>query len=275
MVDRVNRTFAAAVRVLAVVSLTLLIYVKLFEHRFIYYPTQELTSTPSVAYESVGFDAADGARLHGWFIPAGEEQILIVSHGNGGNIGHRVSMAEFLHEELQIDILMYDYRGYGRSEGEPSEEGTYADIRGAYAYLLSRGYGGGQIYLLGQSLGAAVSVDLAAELEVGGVLLEAPFTSVAAMARRQIYIPVGWLLRTKYDSLSKVGEIIAPLAIVHARNDPIVPFHFGGELFDAATTRKRFFAVDDEVHEGVMMALGPEPLSELKRFIFEGDARSR
>lgn len=264
-----RKVLVPIVLIVLVTILTLVIAVALFEDRFIYYPTREIVSTPRVVYEDVDFEAADGTRLHGWFIPAPGRSVLIVSHGNAGNIGHRASMADFLHEELQVSVFLYDYRGYGRSEGTPSEDGTYADIRGAYARMQSLGYGARDIFLLGQSLGTAVSVDLAAELEVGGVILEAPFTSVAGVARSLFYVPLDWLLGTQYDSLEKIARVRAPIAIVHARDDPIVAFDLGSALFDAAPEPKRFFAVDGEVHEGATMALGLGRLRELKDFVFD------
>ena len=259
----------STVRIVLVTLVALIIAVTLFEHRLIYYPTRVIDRTPEVAYEDVDFEAADGTRLHGWFIPGPGRRVLIVSHGNGGNIGHRASMADFLHEELQISLFLYDYRGYGRSQGAPSEDGTYSDIRGAYQRMRSQGFEPSDIYLMGQSLGTAVTIDLAAELDVGGVILEAPFTSVAAIARNRFYLPVDWILRTKYDSKEKISRVRAPIAIVHAREDPVVAFSLGADLFEAGAEPKRFFPVDGSVHEGVTIALGLVRLGELQEFVFD------
>ena len=263
-----TRFLFALARIVVITSVVLVAYVMLFEHRLIYYPTGDVNGSPSSPHEDVYFASRDGTRLHGWFVPAGGERALIVSHGNGGNIGHRREMADFLSRELRIDVFAYDYRGYGNSEGSPSEEGTYSDIRGAYDYVRSRGHVPETIYLMGQSLGAAVTVDLASEERVGGLILEAPFTSIAGVARRIFGLPIGWILRTRYDSTGKIGRIHVPIAIIHARNDPVLPFDLGVELFDSAKEPKRFFEVDGEVHEGAIMGLGLEKLDKLKEFLF-------
>ena len=264
----IRRLSASILRIFVATSVVLVVYVTLFEHRFIYYPERELGATPASAYEDIHFEADDGTLLHGWLIGADSDQILIVSHGNAGNIGHRAEMGDFLKEEFEVHILMYDYRGFGQNDGSPSEEGTYSDIRGAYTFALSKGYRGRQIYLLGQSLGTAVAIDLEAQETVGGVILEAPFTSVGAMVRNRFHLPIDWLLRTRYDSLSKIHGIDAPIAIVHGKDDPVVPFELGAELFEAAGEPKLFFSVDGRIHEGVTMGLGVERVGELRRFIF-------
>jgi len=249
-------------------AVCLVVYVRFFEHRLLYYPESELRGAPAVDYDDVSFDAADGTRLHGWIIPAASNQILIVSHGNAGNIGDRTSMGEFLIEEFQVDVFMYDYRGYGQSDGKPSEEGTYSDIQGAYAWARDQGYASSEIYLFGQSLGSAVTIDLASETAVGGVIIEAGLTNMPDMARRLFHVPVGWLLRTRYDSVSKVAAINAPIAFIHGRDDPVVPFDLGEELYDAANEPKRFFTVEAAIHEGAIMGLGLETVQELRNFVF-------
>ena len=249
-------------------AVCLVVYVRFFEHRLLYYPESGPTGAPSVDYDDVSFDAADGTRLHGWFIPAASNRILIVSHGNAGNIGDRASMGEFLLEEFQVSVFMYDYRGYGQSEGKPSEEGTYSDIRGAYAWARDQSYAPSQIYLFGQSLGSAVTIDLASDTEVGGVIIEAGLTNMSDMARRLFHVPLGWLLRTRYDSESKVASINAPIAFIHGRDDPVVPFELGEELYEAANEPKMFFTVEAAIHEGAIMGMGLERVQELREFVF-------
>ena len=265
----VLRILASLGRIVVLTSVVVVLYVTLFEHRLIYYPDRELSGSPVNDFEDVRFTADDGTPLHGWFMPAGRNEVLIVSHGNAGNISHRGSMGDFLTDEFDVNVLMYDYRGYGRSDGEPSEEGTYSDIRGAYAYIRSRGYEPSDIYLMGQSLGSAIAVDLAAEEELGGIVLEAPFTNVAAIVRHVFHVPLDWIIRTRYDSLSKINRIRAPVAFIHATDDPVVPVELGRELFEAASAPKMFFEIEAEIHEGAIMALGLERLQELRDFLFE------
>ncbi len=251
-------------------SVALMVYVKLFEHRLIYFPERELTGSPAGPFEDVFFEAVDGTRLHGWWLPAPDARgALILSHGNAGNIGHRAPVGEFLREEFGINVLMYDYRGYGRSEGSPTEEGTYSDIRGAYAYVRSRGFQPESVVLMGQSLGTAVTVDLAANEKTGAVILEAAFTSVPAMGRTLWWsLPIRGMITTKYDSLSKIARIRSPIAMIHATGDALIPFAMGRELFEAASAPKQFFRVNADVHEGAILGLGLEDLQRLKDFLW-------
>jgi len=155
---------ASAARILVLTAMSLALYIRVFEDRLLFYPEPELVGAPSVPYEDVDFEAADGVALHGWWIPTDSARALIVSHGNAGNIGDRASMGEFLREEFGINVFMYDYRGFGQSQGRPTEDGLYADIRGAYRWIGDRGFAPEDIYLFGQSLGSAVAIDLAVAL---------------------------------------------------------------------------------------------------------------
>ena len=266
------RVLASVLRITAATAVVLLLYVKFFEHRLIYFPEAGLVATPESDYEDLYFETGDGIRLHGWWMAMESPHVLIVSHGNGGNMGYRAEMGEFLREELRVNIFMYDYRGYGQSEGSPSEEGTYADIEAAYRTARARGFAPESIFLMGQSLGTGVSVDLASRETIGGMILEAPFTRVGAVLRHHFRIPLDWLLQTQYDSLGKINHINVPLAVVHARGDPVVPYELGNALFEAAPNPKRLFTLDADLHEGAIMGLGVQRMGELRAFIFENEA---
>ncbi|MBI4474239.1 MAG: alpha/beta hydrolase [Acidobacteria bacterium] len=266
-----KKYIVSAVRIAILTAVAIVVYVKFFEHRLIFFPDREMAGTPLQPFENVYFKTSDDVQLHGWWLPLPtSRRALIISHGNAGNISYRSEMGDFLRGEMGINVLMYDYRGYGQSAGSPSEAGTYSDIRAAYAYVRRRGFEPSSIVLMGQSLGTAITVDLAAEEPIGGVILEAPFTSIAAMARRLFILPLGALVSTKYDSLSKIGRVRAPVAIVHATGDPVIHFQFGRELFEAAKEPKAFFQVDGRLHEGAIMGMGVENFSRLRNFIETG-----
>ena len=256
-------------RILVLTILGLVLYVRIFEKRLVYYPKKELEGHPRSTYEDVTFPASDGLMLHGWFIPQPlSPAVLIMNHGNAGNISDRYEMGESLAQEMGVNVLMYDYRGYGKSEGQPSEEGTYSDIRGAYAYVRSRGYAPSMILVFGQSLGTAIAVDLAVHETVGAVILEAPFTSIGAVARRLSFgLPIDYILTTHYDSRSKASSIRAPVAVIHANRDPVIPFELGMDLYQQFPGPKRFFEVQGEIHEGAFLALGVERTRQLKEFV--------
>nr|WP_237251826.1 alpha/beta hydrolase [Thioalkalivibrio nitratireducens] len=208
------------------------------QERLIYFPVAALATTPErhgLAYEDVALSAEDGVRLHGWFVPAPEARTtLLFFHGNGGNLSHRIDSLRIFHD-LGLSVLILSYRGYGRSEGRPSEAGTRLDANAAWRYLREeRGVPASEIVIFGRSLGAAVGAELAAREPPGAVILESPFTSAADLgAEVYPWLPVRLLLRHEYDVLRPAREITAPLLVVHSRDDEIVPFAHGRAIADA------------------------------------------
>ena len=224
------------------------------EHHFIFFPDRPLVATPALydlAYEDVHFPAADGTALHGWFLPGEAEQPLILFfHGNAGNISHRLNNLRLLHR-LGLNVFIFDYRGYGSSAGKAGEEGTYRDARGALTWLQARGWSPPRIVYFGRSLGAAVAVQLALETPPAGLILETPFTSIAAMGRHHnpiLYFALGWLLDARYDNLAKIGRIRVPLLIFQGDRDTIVPKSMARQLFDAANEPKNWHIIPGADH---------------------------
>lgn len=247
-------------------------YTGMIEHHFIYFPLRELESDPSdlgLPFDEVYFVTQDGVRLHGWFVPGESDLTWLWCHGNAGNISHRLENLALLHQELGISIFLFDYRGYGRSEGRPSEKGTYLDAEAALAYLHSRGdVNKDRIIYFGRSLGAAVAVEMATRQAPAALILESPFPSVPYMARRLYpFLPVWPLLRTRYDSLSKIGEVQAPLLVLHGGSDDIVPIEAGRKLFEAAREPKEFYVISGAGHNDTYLVGGQDYFDEMRRFI--------
>ena len=226
----------------------------LVDKYFIFFPERDLVQTPGdrgLEFEDVFFDTADGRRLHGWFVPGRTETTIVWFHGNAGNISHRVDNMAELHSHLGHGVFIFDYRGYGRSDGSPSEEGTYLDAEAALAYVEARSeLASGRTVLFGRSLGCAVAVEMAARHSTDAVILESAFTSIQAMAKKHYpYIPgIGLLARTKYDALSRVGDVKAPVMVIHGDQDEIAPLEMGLELFEAANEPKRFHRITGAHH---------------------------
>jgi uncharacterized protein len=215
------------------------------ERRFIYYPSRSLEADPSsvgLRFRDVTFTAADGVRLHGWLIPGRTATTLLYSHGNGGNIAGRVSIARLLAERLGVGVFMYDYRGYGRSEGEPSEAGLVRDAIAARDALLREGVAPEHIVYFGRSLGSAVTVDLALAHPPRGVVLESPLASVRAMANT-VLPGAGYLFHTRWDTVAKIPRLRAPLLVLHGDADETIPYAQGRAVFDAAPEPKTFFMI--------------------------------
>jgi uncharacterized protein len=215
------------------------------EGRFIYFPSRAMAADPSsvgLVFRDVAFTATDGVKLHGWLIPGRAPTTLLYSHGNAGNIADRLAIARLMADELGVGLFLYDYRGYGRSEGVPSEVGLVSDALGARAALLREGVAPEHVVYFGRSLGAAVTVDLALAHPPRGVVIEAPFASVPAMANT-VLPGAGYLFRTRWDTLAKVSRLRAPLLVLHGDADEVVPYAQGRAVFAAASEPKTFFTI--------------------------------
>ncbi|VAX30507.1 hypothetical protein MNBD_NITROSPIRAE01-742 [hydrothermal vent metagenome] len=242
---------------------------------FVYYPEKELISSPSNAgldFKDLSLTTEDGVKINAWYVPYRDsEGVLLWFHGNAGNMGNRVNLLKRLHEELKINILLVDYRGYGKSEGEISEEGTAKDALAAYDYLLTRrDINLKQIFIFGRSLGSAVAVRLASEVQSAGLILEAPFTSVRDMVSEVLpWLPFKGLISIKYDSLSKIKSVKIPLLIMHGDQDKVIPYKQGEALFAAANTPKTFYTVKGAAHNNAHIVGGRDYFEIIAKFIDE------
>ena len=244
-----------------------------FEDSFIFHPTAVIDRTPrdvGLDYQIVDFTARDGVRLNGWFVPHAEARsTLIWFHGNAGNIGHRVENLKLLHDKVKVNVFIFDYRGYGHSQGKASEEGTYLDGEAALAFVREQlAIDASRIVLFGRSLGAAVAVEMAVHFANQALILESPFTSIREMARAVFpFLPVGPLLQTRYDVVEKIRRIKTPLLVLHGDRDEIVPFAQGELVFDAAPQPKKFYRIAGAGHNDTYIVGGNRYFQELKNFI--------
>lgn len=249
------------------------------EDGLIFHPTPTLTRTPrhvGLEFEDIFFTARDGERLNGWFIPHPEARSTLVwFHGNAGNISDRVDNIKLLHDKVKVNIFIFDYRGYGLSGGRPSESGTYLD--GAAALdLLHKKFGADpmKMILFGRSMGAAVAAEMATRFDSQGLILESPFISIAEMARVLVpFLPIGSLLRTRYDVAAKVKNIKVPLLVLHGERDDIVPFNQGKAVFEAAQVPKRFFTIPGAGHNDTYIVGGHNYFQQLRQFIEWAETR--
>lgn len=246
--------------------LSLLAFLFLFQERLIYFPTRAWDATPGdvgLPYEEVWLETADRVKLSGWWIPLHQAQdaasprgVVLFFHGNGGNISHRLGLLELFHR-LGLSTMIIDYRGYGQSEGSPGEQGTYLDAEAAWRYLVEeRRIPANQIIIFGESLGGAVAAWVAQTHAPGGLILVSTFTSVPDMGA-QVYpfLPVRLLARVHYNTLARLPEIQCPVLIVHSRDDEVVPYRHGQQLFAAANTSKEFLEIKGGHNDGLMMSV--------------------
>ena len=229
------------------------------QSNMIFYPMPVLDSTPAqwgLDYEDVALQAADGVRLHGWYVPvAGAEQVLLFFHGNAGNISHRRASLEVFHR-LGLNVLMIDYRGYGQSEGSPSEAGVYLDAAAAWSYLVDdKGFDANQVVIFGRSLGGAVAVDLASNVSARGLILESTMSSSRDFA--QLVLPVLSRLifmRFDFDSAAKLPSVKSPVLVLHSPDDEIMPFELGETVFEAANEPKAFVRMRGGHNDGFQLS---------------------
>lgn len=246
----------------------------LLEERFIFLPSRELVGSPAdvgLTYEEVTFPASDGVALHGWYVPGEAPATLVWFHGNAGNISHRLVNLRGIHDRVRVSVFLFDYRGYGRSAGSPSEEGTYRDAEGAVALLEQRtGLPAERLIYFGRSLGAAIALETALRRRPAALVLESPFLSVPHMAR-QIYpfLPLSGLLRTRYDSLAKIAGLGAPVLVIVGGADEVVPPDHGRLLFERAPEPKRWYRVPGAGHNDTFIVGGGAYYDALRTFLAE------
>jgi fermentation-respiration switch protein FrsA (DUF1100 family) len=243
------------------------------EQLFLYFPDTELVMTPAalnLEYRDVFFTATDGVQLHGWYLPGEAGQpVLVFCHGNAGNISHRVDNLQRL-RQLGLALFIFDYRGYGRSKGVASEEGTYQDLRGALRWLQEQGWSAKQMIYFGRSVGAAVALQLALEQPPAGLVLESPFTSIKALGRHHyplLWWLGGWAIGARYDNLAKIGRLRTPLLIFHGAQDTIVPQRMGRALFEQAPRPKTFYSIPGAGHNDTYAVGGREYWRQWREFL--------
>lgn len=222
------------------------LFLRYIEFRTIFYPTKEVTSFPGRAgldFQDVFFKAAQNIELNGWFVPSKDAKYTVLfCHGNAGNISHRIEKLKFFNE-LGCNVFIFDYEGYGKSHGKPSETILYRDARAAYEYLLSRGIAQAQVIGYGESIGGAVIVDLASGQAMKAMILDSTFTSTKDMIKYAYPFLPYWIFSSRFDSEAKIRHIKVPKLIIHSQDDEIVPFQLGIKLYEASSQPKELLKI--------------------------------
>jgi fermentation-respiration switch protein FrsA (DUF1100 family) len=260
----------------------LIVVVMLFEKQFIFFPDkypagQYLQAANIPGLTDCWMTTEDGIKLHGWFLPADSAiATLVMPHGNAGNISNRYVIMIAL-RKYGFNVLMFDYRGYGKSDGIPSEEGIYIDGRTAFDYAAKLPQVDSQkIVLWGTSLGGAVAVDVATKRQAACLILESTFTSAADMAAVHYpFLPVRYLLRTQLNSIEKIAQIHTPLLVMHGNNDRTVPIQFGKSLYASANEPKEFYEIVGADHNNTYMAGGAAYFKKVREFVLKYTSQKR
>ncbi len=255
MKRKLLRMIWSIVSIVVCIYIGLLVIIFVFQSNFIYFPQKEIFETPDMAglpYETISFAAADGVKLSGWFIPAEKPRgVILFCHGNAGNITHRLASILVFHR-LGLSTFIFDYRGYGASEGKPSEKGTYLDAEAAWRYLTEEGHlPPTGIILFGRSLGGAIATRLAQDRTPKALIVESTFTSVPDIAANIYpFLPVRLLTRFDYNAREHIRKVNCPVLIIHSTGDDIIPFAHGRRLFEAAKEPKQFLEIAGTHNDG-------------------------
>jgi len=250
------------------------IVLMIFEEKFIYFPQKypqgaydQARSIPNMRDCWIKTD--DSVKIHAWFAPAeSAKATLVISHGNAGNISHRYLLLRSL-QRHGFNALMYDYRGYGRSEGTPNENGIYKDGLAAYDYAVTLPEAKpGRVILWGTSLGGAVAIDVATQRQVAALILESTFTSAADVACVVYpFLPVQFFMHTKLNSIEKITTLTIPILVIHGAHDSIVPIGLGRKLYNAANEPKDFYEILNADHNDTFFIGGDEYFARIDRFV--------
>ena len=267
------RPWIALLAAVATLGVTPLFFQRIVES-VLFQPSPGVDLTPTelgIAGEELYLPAEDGVRLHAFFLqgPSDSSRAILFLHGNAGNASHRLPNAAAL-RDLGAHVLLIDYRGYGLSEGRPSERGVYADARAGLAHLIEiRKIPEARVVLFGRSLGGAVAVDLAQDRPLGGVILESTFTSLHDMARRAVGPLATLVARSGFESAAKISRVRAPLLFFHGNRDSIVPYELGMRLYEAAPEPKAFETIEGADHNDTLVVGGRAYFERIGRFLDE------
>jgi uncharacterized protein len=260
-----------------------LVAIRLFESHLIFFPNYpgrlEGNWHPSnVPIQDVYLTSSDGTKLHAWWIPNDQATFTFLAfHGNASNIANRAPTYEFLHA-IPANVFALEYRGYGHSEGTPSQRALYQDADASYQYLVhTKSIDPHKIIAYGQSLGTAVAADVAAHRPVAAVILEAPFPSASALARKLFWFLPGieLLVHGQLTITANLNKSSAPVLIVHCTQDPVIPFQFGQAVYNVAPDPKQFLAIEGQCHEESSLLAPEKYRAALQDFLNNIDGHGR
>lgn len=255
VIDKFLTSFGIIAGIVIGFYLIIILLAFFLQSNFIFFPKKHIDQTPdllSLKYEDVFFRADDNIKLHGWWIPAMNSRgVILFFHGNAGNISHRLESIQSFNK-IGLSVFIFDYRGYGLSEGKISEAGLYSDAEASWKYLTeTRNFKSSAIIIFGRSLGGAIATWLAKAYEPAALIIESTFTSVKETAAEFYpFLPVKLLLRFNFNTIGLISEVKCPILVIHSRDDELISFTHGLRLFKAATQEKEFLEIRGSHNNG-------------------------
>jgi fermentation-respiration switch protein FrsA (DUF1100 family) len=270
----IRKSLLKTVAGLAILLVLLIVVLVGCENKIIYHPVKYPdglwdTSNMPLPIQDVWFTAKDGVKLHGWYIPSDEAvATLLFFHGNAGNITDRLGNIFFLHH-LQLNVFIFDYRGFGRSEGDPDEDGIQLDSQAAYDTVLTQpGVSDQSLFIFGRSLGGPFASYTATKNPAVGLILESSFTNAEDMADKMFpVLPVSWFIGSELDTQGYVSQLKIPKLFIHGTMDNIIPYTMGRELYKSAAEPKEFFQIVGAGHNNTYRIGGEEYFDKIKEFV--------
>ena len=254
-----NRMLSSLVLIVLILCLSFMSLLFIFQGKLIFFPSKGIGDTPGTIgldYEDVYLVTDDKIKIHGWYVHNPDAKAtLLFFHGNAGNISHRIESISIFYD-IGLSVFIIDYRGYGKSDGRPSEYGTYQDAMAAWDYLVDeRKLHPDEIIVFGRSLGGAVAASLAAKIMPAAVILESTFTSIKELGKYYYpYLPVSWISRIHYPVDKQITSFSCPVLIIHSHQDELIPVRFGQRLFQNAPEPKMFLSISGDHNSGFLFS---------------------
>ena len=246
----------------------IVVFVYFYQRNLLYHPSENNYQNDEIKfkYEEVNIEVENEIKLKSWLINKdfNKFKTLLIFHGNAGDLSNRIYKLNELNK-LEINILLISWRGFSGNKGSPTEQNLYKDAEAAIKWLNKKNVNNNQIILYGESLGTGIAVEMAKKNDFNSIILESPFTSIENSAKIYYpYLPVKYLLKDRYDTISKIKMVESPIMIMHGEKDDVVPFSMGKELFEKANSPKQSYFTPDDDH---MMEFNSSLLKNIKDFI--------
>lgn len=246
-----------------------LLLLAVFQSRLLYFPSREMDPPGTLPAEDVWMTSTNNTKIHGWWIPKKNANLtFLICHGNAGNLSHRRGLLAELRQRFSANLLIFDYQGYGRSQGSPTEAGTYDDSKAAWKYLVETlKIPAGQIVIYGRSLGTSIAAYLSTQTKPGALILDSPFSSfVDVAAEHYPWVPVRWIARIKYPTAKYVGQRTCPLLVIHSKEDEVIPLHLAQKCYQRAREPKDWLEIRGTHNNGFYQSLD-EYMKKVQEFL--------